>query len=258
VVPADQLRAVPDRLTDAQASMLGTTYGTAHYALLHEGKLNRGDVCVVHAAAGALGLAACQVAKAHGAIVVATAGSDAKLLVAKEKGSADAAVCYRDAGWVDAVKAALPEGKADIIFDPVGLPTASTKWMGYHSRLLVLGFTGWNAPDGAALPVVGPPGEVGGRNDLPTIALNRLLVKHCSVVGVYLYAFVDADPEAAAAMWADISAHLQSGAYDPVVYRTVPGGLDALPAALRLAASREVYGKVVLGMARGATATARL
>ena len=84
--------------------MLATTYTTAHYALLYEGRLAAGEVCLIHAAAGAVGLAACQVAKARGAFVVATAGSEEKLRVARERGGADIAVNYRDLSWVDTIK----------------------------------------------------------------------------------------------------------------------------------------------------------
>jgi NADPH2:quinone reductase len=61
VLPEDHLRVCPPDISLAQASMLGTTYGTAHYALRYEARLQPGEVCLVHAAAGALGLAACQV-----------------------------------------------------------------------------------------------------------------------------------------------------------------------------------------------------
>lgn len=61
VLPEDHLRKVPATISHAQAAMVGTTYGTAHYALKYEAKVKPGEVCLIHAAAGALGLAACQV-----------------------------------------------------------------------------------------------------------------------------------------------------------------------------------------------------
>ena len=252
VVPADFVRPFPSRVSFAQASMLGTTYGTAHYALKYEARLQRGEVCLVHAAAGALGLAACQVAKALGAVVVATASSDAKLAIARERGGADICINYRrETDWVRAVKAALSEhtGAAstlvDVAFDPVGLPTQCTKLMGYHSRLLVLGFTGWNAQaPGADQVPVGPPGEAGGT--LPTLALNRLLVKHCSVIGIYLFAFADREPDAVSRMWLEINDALESGAYDPVVFDRELRGLEKIGQALELTTDRTSYGKVVV------------
>ena len=71
VVPADFVRPFPSRVSFAQASMLGTTYGTAHYALKYEARLQRGEVCLVHAAAGALGLSA----QAEARVVGLTCGS---------------------------------------------------------------------------------------------------------------------------------------------------------------------------------------
>eukprot|EP00035_Acanthoeca_spectabilis_P020754 m.434468 g.434468 ORF g.434468 m.434468 type:complete len:379 (+) comp17721_c0_seq1:72-1208(+) len=246
VLPEDHLRKVPATISHAQAAMVGTTYGTAHYALKYEAKVKPDEVCLIHAAAGALGLAACQVAKACGATVVATAGSLAKLDVARRYGGADIAINYRDENWVDAVRKALGGKTVDIVFDPVGLPASSSKLMGYHSRLLVLGFTGWNNDAGLS-GEPGPHGETGGRGNLPVLALNRLLVKHCSVIGIYLFAFADAEPELAAQMWREISEGLEVRVYQPVVYTTLSGGLAALPKALSLTMNRETYGKVVVG-----------
>ena len=69
IVPVDFVQKFPNRISFSQACMLGTTYGTAHYALLYEAKLQAGEVCLVLAAGGALGLAACQVAKARGKMI---------------------------------------------------------------------------------------------------------------------------------------------------------------------------------------------
>ena len=257
VVPADFVRPFPPRVSFAQASMLGTTYGTAHYALKYEARLQRGEVCLVHAAAGALGLAACQVAKAIGALVIATASSDAKLAIARERGGADICINYRrESDWVGVVKAALgghnggasasAHGRlVDVVFDPVGMPTQCTKLMGYHSRLLVLGFTGWNAqaPE-ADQGCMGPAGETG--STLPTLALNRLLVKHCSVIGIYLFAFADREPDTVSCMWLEINDALESGAYDPVVFDCELRGLEKIGQALELTTDRTSYGKVVV------------
>lgn len=195
----------------------------------------------------------------------------AKLDIARRYGGADIAINYRDENWVDAVRKALGGKTVDIVFDPVGLPASSSKLMGssrpyflynaflpqskdqalpelprYHSRLLVLGFTGWNNDAGLS-GEPGPHGETGGRGNLPLLALNRLLVKHCSVIGIYLFAFADAEPELAAQMWREISEGLEVRVYQPVVYTTLSGGLAALPKALSLTMNRETYGKVVVG-----------
>jgi NADPH2:quinone reductase len=131
----------------------------------------------VHAASGALGLAACQVAKSLGAFVIGTASTAEKRAVAAERGGADVVIDYTDDGWPNAVKKAIVArqrrqlqqqqgadsagamqhgavavvgagGGVDVVFDPVGLAMESSKLMGYHARLLVLGFTGWNSQGG--------------------------------------------------------------------------------------------------------------
>jgi hypothetical protein len=92
-----------------------------------------------------------------------------------------------------------PPRVVDVAFDPVGLATETSKLMGYHSRLLVLGFTGWNNQAATAAAA-----REGRRVALPTFDVNRLLVKHCSLIGIYFYAFVDQQPELATRMWEEV------------------------------------------------------
>jgi NADPH:quinone reductase-like Zn-dependent oxidoreductase len=77
--------------------------------------------------------------------------------------------------------------------------------------------------------------------------VNRLLVKHCSLIGIYLYAFADQEPEKCKQMWAEVYAQLESGAYTPVVYSVVPG-LANVGRAMGMLQNREVWGKVVVGL----------
>ena len=79
-----------------------------------------GEYCLVHAAGGRIELAAVQIAKGLGAIVIATAGSVEKLTVAKANG-ADYTINYRDKNWTDQVKKLTQRHGADVIYDPVGL-----------------------------------------------------------------------------------------------------------------------------------------
>jgi NADPH:quinone reductase-like Zn-dependent oxidoreductase len=88
--------------TLAQAGVFRGAYTTAYHALLQRGRLAAGEWVLVHGAAGGIGIAAIQVAKAFGAKVIATAGSEAKRAACLEEG-ADHAIDYRD-GFVDAVK----------------------------------------------------------------------------------------------------------------------------------------------------------
>lgn len=81
----------------------------------------------MHAAAGGVGLAAVQIAKAFGATVIATAGTKHKLEVARSFG-ADYGVDYRQDNWPEEVKKLTPKGRGvDIVYDPVGMVAQSMK-----------------------------------------------------------------------------------------------------------------------------------
>lgn len=136
------------------------TYPTSYSALVLRAQLKAGEYCLVHAAAGGVGLCAVQIAKVLGAKVIATAGSAEKLEVAKRYG-ADYAINYRDKDWTEQVKK-LTNGKgADVVYDPVGLVEQSTKCTAWNGRILVIGFA------------------KGGWEQLPT---NRVLLKNISIV----------------------------------------------------------------------------
>src|SRR6202044_2678021 len=124
--------------------------------------------------ASGVGMSAIQLAKAHGARVIATAGSPSKLEFALVQG-ADHVLDYTDPAWVDAVKHITGRG-ADVIYDPVGgdVFDLSTKCIAPEGRLLVIGFAS-------------------GR--IPSIAANRVLLKNMSVVGALWGGYVKAHPE---------------------------------------------------------------
>jgi NADPH2:quinone reductase len=133
-----------------------------------------GDWVLIHAAAGGVGLAAVQIAKAFGATVVATAGTQHKLDVAKSFG-ADHLVDYRQKDWPDKVKKLTPKGRGvDIVYDPVGLIAQSMKCTAWNGRLLVIGFAA---------------------GDIEKMATNRILLKNVSVMGLHWGAYAINEPE---------------------------------------------------------------
>ena len=102
------------------------TCPTSYGALVTRANLQAGEWCLVHAGAGGVGLAAVQIAKALGATVIATAGSERKRQVCLEYG-ADYVIDYRDKAWPQKVielaqKHREGNGKAgvDVVYDPVG------------------------------------------------------------------------------------------------------------------------------------------
>lgn len=78
VVPADQVMAVPSHLSDVQAATIPVAFSTAYLALMHIAQIEQGETVLIHAAAGAVGLAAVQICQMVGAEIFATAGSEAK------------------------------------------------------------------------------------------------------------------------------------------------------------------------------------
>ncbi len=103
VVPADRLVKLPDGLTfkDGAAAMLQGM--TAHYLAVSTYPLKKGDVCLVHAAAGGVGLLLCQMAKMRGATVIGTVSTEEKAALAKEAG-ADHVILYTKTDFEAEVK----------------------------------------------------------------------------------------------------------------------------------------------------------
>ncbi len=228
VFPDGFLLPVPDGMSNAQAAAFHVTYQTSYFALEHRSQLKRGETLLVHGAAGGVGSTAVQLGKAMGARVIATAGGEAKTAVAKACG-ADEVIDTRREDFVARVKA-LTEGRgADVIYDPVGGETfdKSTKVLAFEGRLLVIGFAS---------------------GVIPTIAVNRLLLKTASVVGLQWGAYKFLAPEKVEAAHQVLSAMFVKGQLAPVVDPS-RFGFDDVPKALRHLESRDAVGKVVIDVA---------
>ncbi|KAI9871516.1 MAG: hypothetical protein M1830_002800, partial [Pleopsidium flavum] len=167
-VKEDRLRPVPKGWSFFDAAGLFVTAPTGYAALVTRAHIKKGDYVLIHAAAGGVGLAAVQIAKAFGATVIATAGTQHKLNIAKSYG-ADHGIIYKDPTWPDQVKLLTPQGRGvDIVFDPVGLIAPSIKCTAFNGRLLVIGFAG---------------------GEIEKIAMNRVLLKNISLLGLHWGAY---------------------------------------------------------------------
>ncbi len=224
IAPVAHAYPIPERMSFEEAAAFGLVYQTAYCALVHRAALQPGEWLLVHGAAGGVGLAAVQVGRALGARVIATASTAEKLEIARQAG-AEVLIDYRTGEWVDRVKQATGGAGADVIYDPVGgeVFDLSSKCIAFEGRLLSIGFAG---------------------GQIPSIAVNRVLIKNFSVVGVHwgLYQqrgspLVDRWMEALFALY-------EKGQVRPVVWRTFP--LREAAGALAAIAGRESYGKVVL------------
>lgn len=143
-VPVQCLAPKPAHYSWEEAAAFGCVYLTAYYGLILQARVKPGEVVLVHAGGGGAGTAAIQVAKAAGATVITTVGSDEKCAKAREVLKADHAINYKTADFVDAVSQLTGGRGADVCFDPVWGPTATKtqEALGHRSRWIVLGMVG--------------------------------------------------------------------------------------------------------------------
>jgi NADPH2:quinone reductase len=208
----------------AAAAAFPIVYQTSYFALVTRGQLRAGETLLVHAGASGVGMAAIQIGKALGATVIATAGSEEKLVFAREQG-ADLAVSYNGPSWVDAVKAFTRGRGADVIYDPVGgdIFDLSSKCIASEGRHLVIGFAS-------------------GR--IASLAANRALLKNMSLMGVFWGGYVHAHPGYVAECHAALEQLVAAGKIHPRVAKSY--AMSDAPQALRDLANRKVIGKSVL------------
>jgi NADPH2:quinone reductase len=213
---------LPDSVSFQAGAALPMNYLTVHFALVQRGQLRAGETVLVHGAAGGVGTAAIQVAKALDARVIAVVSTDEKAEVARLAGADD--VILAD-GFKDAVKEMTGGRGVDVVLDPVGGDrfTDSLRSLAIEGRLLVVGFTG-----GA----------------IPEVRVNRLLLNNISVVGVGWGAFWISRPAYLSEQWADLAPMLESGRIDPPIGATFP--LEQAAAALNELGERRAAGKVLL------------
>jgi NADPH2:quinone reductase len=121
-VPADKLVPVPDNVSDEVAAAVFFKAMTAQYLVQKTYKVKAGDVVLIHAAAGGVGQILAGWAKALGAFVVGTVGSQAKVAAAKAAGC-DAVVDYSKPNWVEEVLKATGGRKANVVYDSVAKET---------------------------------------------------------------------------------------------------------------------------------------
>jgi len=122
VMPADRLVKVPDGIDDRTAATLMLKGMTVQYLFRQTKKLEAGDTILFHAAAGGVGLIACQWARALGVTMIGTVGSDAKAALAREHGCAQTIVYTRE-NFVERVKALTGGKGVPVVYDGVGKDT---------------------------------------------------------------------------------------------------------------------------------------
>jgi NADPH2:quinone reductase len=225
VAPPHMTFALRDELDFAQGAGLILNYHTAWFALRLRGRLAAGETVLVHGAAGGVGTATLQVAKAMGASTIAVVSTDEKERVARAAGADH--VLRSDGAWKDEARA-LTDGGVDLVLDPVGGDRFldSLRSLREGGRHVVVGFTG-----GA----------------IPEVKVNRLLLNNIDVVGAGWGAFVANKPEVSREIAADLDRMIERGIVRPIVGARFP--LERASDALLALDTRAATGKVVLDIA---------
>ncbi|MGJ3230610.1 MAG: NADPH:quinone oxidoreductase family protein [Oceanicaulis sp.] len=225
-VPAHftQIVPMPDAMSFEQGAALTTIYGTSYHALKDRAKLKEGETVLVLGAAGGVGIATVQLAKAMGARVIAAASSDEKLAFARENG-ADETVNYTTEDLKAKVKELTGGKGVDVVYDPVGgdFSEAALRASGWDARYLVVGFAS------------GP---------IPKIPLNLALLNSRNIMGVFWGAWVGREPKANAQNMKEIFDFFEAGKIDPQISASYP--LEDVQGAFEDLMERRVKGKVVL------------
>ena len=225
VVPASQVVPMPQGFTFAEAATFLVAHGTAYHALVSRGGLVPGQTLLVLGAAGGVGLAAVQVAKALGARVLAAASSQPKLEAAISNG-AHAAIDYSKEPVEVAVKRLTADRGVEVVLDPVGFEQASVlRCLAHGGKLLIAGFAG---------------------GSIPAYAANRILLKGCSVIGVRAGEAGRQDPALRRGELDGVLTLAAQGLVRPLVSARFP--LPEWATAMRLLKARKAIGRVALEM----------
>ena len=216
VVPEILCMVMPAAMSFADGAAMGLVYLTAHNALTERAQFRAGETVLVTGAAGGVGLACVQLAKALGAVVVAAVSSEDKAQAARASGAdhvvrtdvADLRESFRQQ-----VFNAVGKRGVDVVLDSVG------------GRLVIIGFAA-------------------GR--IPEVKAGYLLVKNISLIGLQSSDYRERRPEVVRKAYEHLFALYTEGKLKPLVMEAYP--LRDYVAALNTVKDRKVLGKVVITM----------
>ncbi len=227
VVDAGSLMTVPESVDLVEAAGLPEVLLTVFLNVFQLGELREGGTLLVHGGGSGIGTAAIQMAKAAGARVIVTAGSDEKCRRCLDLG-ADVAVNYREGDFTAEANAATDGRGVDVVLDSIGGPylAGNLASLTVGGRLVIIGLMG------------------GAKAEIP---LGLLLTKRLQVIGSTLRAR-PSDEKAALvdAFEARFGADLAAGRIRPVIDRVLP--LAEAPEAHRIMKASTHFGKLVLAI----------
>lgn len=249
ITPASAVHHLPSPLWSLHdiAAIGAGTIPVSYGALTTIAGLKAGETILVHAAAGGLGVYAVQVARALGAKIIGTVGSQHKLSMVEDLlrdpqsghiPEGEGVVNYSKDGWEkDVVALCKQTGKdgVDVVYDTVGLVLKSIRCTTFNGRIVVVGFA---ARTGTGAEAV---------EELEKIPVNRVLLKQIKLLG-YRYGETSRRlPHETVKMWQGLYELLSQGpmVIKPVVYKTYKG-LDHANEAMEALHRRQVFGKAVI------------
>jgi len=225
LAPAGQCLPVPKGLSMAEAASLPETVFTVWHNVFERGRLAAGETFLVHGGSSGIGTTAIQMAKAMGARVLTTAGSDEKCAACIGLG-ADLAINYRAQDFAEAVLAATGKAGADVILDMVGGP-----YLAKNIRIL--------ATDGRLVQIAFLQGSRAEVNFMP------VMLKRLTLTGSTLRPQSPAaKSRIAEGVRARIWPLIEAGRIKPTIFATFP--LAEAAAAHSLMESSQHIGKIVL------------
>ena len=226
VVTSENSTFLKGNMSFEQAAGFALTYGTSYYALKQRARLVAGETVLVLGAAGGVGVATIQLAKAMGANVIAAASNETKLDFAEEAG-ADLRINYTNENLKERVKELTNGQGADVIYDPVGgdFSEQAFRAIAWNGRFLVIGF--------ASGPIAKMP-------------LNLALLKGASLVGVFWGSWSAREPNESQNNFSELIKMVDDKKFIPLVTEIFK--LEDHASAFACIEERRAKGKVILSM----------
>jgi NADPH2:quinone reductase len=139
LAPAEKVVGIPDGIDTSTAVAVWLQGLTAHYLAVSTFPIAKGHRCLVHAAAGGVGLLLCQIARMRGAFVIGTASTDEKRALAREAGASET-IDYRTADVAASVRAITDGRGVDVVYDSVGQSTYEASLDSLRPRGMIVFF----------------------------------------------------------------------------------------------------------------------
>jgi NADPH2:quinone reductase len=227
VARQESVMPMPRTLDFVAASGISLTYFTSYHALRQRAQLQPGETLLVLGAGGGVGTTAVELGKLMGARVIAAASTPEKLEVARSLG-ADHLINYASEDLRERLKEFTGGAGVDVVYDPVGgaLAEPAVRSLAWKGRFLVVGFAA---------------------GEIPKLAINLLLLRGASLVGVFWGAFAKREPQVQMQNARELWEMFEAGKLKPVVGQVY--SLEDGASALAALETRQATGKVVIRIA---------